>query len=184
MSTSNLVFLLDMVSSVTSVVVAIATVITLILMYRQLKEMIKQTQSLEKSINAATYQALIDAERGLWDSLQQDKQFLAEFVENITSRAPSVRPQTLRNIVTLLAFLENLYYQTEQGTLPAKMWPHWVSYLRRVVVKPMFVQVWPHVHDIFYVDFAQFLDKLAAEEQAITGSGDGIGGKEPAETRS
>jgi hypothetical protein len=165
MNISDITAFFNILSSLTGMFVAIVTVITLVLMYLQLKEMSRQTKSLEKSINAATYQSIIDSERALWDNLEKDDKFLAEFVENITAQANGLNPQTFRNIVALLAFQENLYYQREQGTMPASLWPHWIQYWRRVAKKPMFLKVWPLVHDIFYEPFAKLMDKLIAEEQ-------------------
>jgi hypothetical protein len=156
--------LISIISSFTGFLAAIAAAVTLIFVYFQMKEMNKQSRALERSIQAATYQSIIDSEREIWDHLEQDKDFLAEWLEDTTSQSEGLQPTMVRSVVTLLAFQENLYYQNEIGALPKGMWMHWVKHWRTVARKPLITKTWPLVRERFYGPFSEFFDRLVQEE--------------------
>ena len=151
---------------VVEVVIAVATVVALLLVYREFKEMKSQSLSLEKSIQASTYQALLESERALTDEISDDTDFLQEYLANLNLDIPDTPPAHIRLICATTAFNENLHFQHEQGTIPNHVWPAWRRFMKDLYSGPLVRPVWPHIKHWYYDTFVGYVDQLLAEHDS------------------
>jgi hypothetical protein len=151
---------------VVNVIIAIATVIALLLVYREFKEMKFQSISLERSIQASTYQALLDSERALTDKMSEKEDFLQEYFASLDLDIPNVPPDHIRLLSATTAFNENLYFQSERGAIPASVWPAWRRFLKDLYSGPLMRCVWPYIKHWYYDSFVEYIDQLIAEHDA------------------
>jgi len=149
----------NITSTIASVVVALAAVVTLFLVYSQLREMSKQTQELRKSINSATYQSIATNERDLWAFLSQDDEFMTNYVSGIGIKLPpGLSGKQIINIALMTGYGENLFYQFKHGALPEELWSGWAGYLKAQVNEPMFNAVWVQIKDWYWSEYVKFME--------------------------
>ena len=103
--------ILTTASSTANILIALATAATLLLIYFQFREMSTQTKELRKSINSATYQEIVSQERGIWEFLSQDEEFMTKYVSGLGLEVPSgLSSKDIINAALLIGYGENVFY--------------------------------------------------------------------------
>jgi hypothetical protein len=151
------------------IVIAAATVMALVLVYHELKEMKLQSISLERSIQASTYQALLDSERALTDAMRDEEHFLDDYFASLDLEIAGVSSGQIRLLSATTAFNENLYFQYERGAIPDSLWPAWERFLKDLYGGPLMGRVWPYIKQWHYVNFVDHIDQLIATNEPEQG---------------
>lgn len=156
---------LTVIGSISTAAAATGTLLALVFMYLQLREMSVQTRSLEKSIRSSTYQAIVNAEMNLWETAEKTPQILNEIYDH----GLDLDNDTVKSIMIGLSFYENLLYQHEQGTFPEEMWVHWQRAIRDVVRTPQYRKAWKFMRPYYYGPFVELVDASIGDLQEDEG---------------
>lgn len=150
----------DIVARISNILIPIATVITLLLVYFQIRQTSFQTEELRKSINSATYQGITENERAIWDYLSRDEEFTRKYFSGMGYKIPDgMTASQMINIMLIIGYEENLFYQYKRGALPEVLWQGWKNYFRAQANEPMFRAVWDQYKNWYWTEFVQFIEE-------------------------
>lgn len=150
----------NIIAAFTAVISMLFSLITLFLVYYQLREMNRQSHSLTQSIRSATYQSIVDTERELWSNFSTDKEFMKQHMNEFkVVKKYGISSKQLLNISLLCAHYENVYYQFREGGIPKELWPEWGRTIVNNINKPLIQQVWPDIRSWYWEEFSNYVDK-------------------------
>ena len=102
--------------------------ISVILIYRQLKQV-------ERSIQGSTYQSMMD-EGSAINRIFVDNPDLADLWGHVTYVGVKGEPKEVRQawiITMMMDFYENMYFQHEQGNISEEIWARWSRHILNVL---------------------------------------------------
>lgn len=146
----------DTIQTITSIIQAIAVVISLIYVAIQIRDS-------TKSVKSQTYQAIISSYAEIEARISQDHETARIF--RVGSDKPdepkltaeeSVRFEQL--ICSIFNFYENLYYQYKTGLLEASLWAGWCLTMRNQLRKKGISEYWKNHSYLYSKDFCDYIE--------------------------
>ena len=118
-----------------------------------------------KSINAATYQHILDREAENWDKVREGPisirvQALRNFGVNITEEAYSSEYDVLLDHISVFNFYEGVFFQKKQGALNKVVWENWARSLKSTMRVPEFQKNWNQINSVYSPEFNQFIAEM------------------------
>lgn len=141
---------LEKVTSVAEIVSAIALIISLLYVAREVKQNTMATKS-------TTYQAIHDAEDQFWSSLSADKELSALWNKGLKNGISSLdldeQAQFTIAVKRLIYMFQNVHYQRRKDVVDDELWDAWVASLDEFLSKSGFQDVIestkPHLSSYF-----------------------------------
>ena len=127
--------------------------ISVILIYRQLKQV-------ERSIQGSTYQSMMD-EGSAINRIFVDNPDLADLWGHVTYVGVKGEPKEVRQawiITMMMDFYENMYFQHEQGNISKEIWARWSRHILNVFRNTKVQEQWDKAKDVYYKPFREFID--------------------------
>jgi hypothetical protein len=153
---------LSMVTAVTSIIVAAATLVTLYLVWREL-------QNIERNQRATAAKDIAWGERELWTDALTDEQAAAFLAGHMTLDADFLESVSMTTSMALRGLLffrqyENIYYQHDNDMLPDGLWEHWRESMKYTFKNPNIRKLFNQAHVGYSQSFKGFIrDELVPE---------------------
>jgi len=141
----------------------IPAIIALVFAARQLRELIRQNNQLDKSIKSSIYNDIISAEREVWQTiLANDPALLRWWLKNVVGLDDSsdelINKQRLF-VLHQLSFYENLYFHYSTGTFPPEAWPVWLYNMKVDINSEWYQAVWAKGGQWYMENFRKFMEE-------------------------
>jgi hypothetical protein len=150
---------MSMIATIAGACVAVAALVTMILVAFQLRQMSQQTQELRRSIDLATYESTIGTEGKILEFLlREDKAadaYLAEMKVNVPHNVSS------RNVLLLMRIagqMESLFYHYKRHAVPEALWSGWEKYLKDFRRTQLFRLTWGQIKKWYWSEFVKFME--------------------------
>ncbi len=142
----------DLVSTISLAVTVIGLIFVIV--------SLRQTR---RSINAATYQHILDREAENWDKVREsDTQVRIQALKNFDVYVDVYGPEhdVLLDHIAVFNFYEGIYFQNLQGVLHKKVWENWRRSLAWVMRVPEFSESWNKVGHVYSPGFREFMEQI------------------------
>lgn len=119
-----------------------------------------------RSINAATYQHILDREAANWDQVRTGDilvrvRALQHFGINVSEDSYNSSMDVLLDRISLFNFYEGIYFQYRQGALNKEVWENWKRSLITTMKNNDIRKAWESVKQVYNPKFAEFINELA-----------------------
>lgn len=127
-----------------------------------------------KSVNAATYQHILDRESDNWDKVREGSvairvQALRNFGVTTSENNYGSEHDVLLDHISVFNFYEGIYFQKGQGVLSKPVWENWERSLKSTMRVPEFQQNWEQVKSVYSPQFNQYMvDMMPPAAKVIT----------------
>ena len=156
-------------SELLSTINLIVTVVGLIFVIVSLR----QTR---RSINAATYQHILDREAENWDKVRESgisvrAQALKNFDVQVDEDSYGSEHDVLLDHIAVFNFYEGIYFQNLQRVLNKEVWENWEHSLTWTMRVPEFRENWRKVGHVYSSGFKKYMEKTIlpfANSRALT----------------
>ena len=142
----------DLVSTISLVVTVIGLIFVIV--------SLRQTR---RSINAATYQHILDREAENWDKVRESNtQVRIQALKNFDVHVDVYGPEhdVLLDHIAVFNFYEGIYFQNLQGVLHKKVWENWRRSLAWAMRVPEFRESWNKVGHVYSLGFREFMEQI------------------------
>ena len=148
-------------SDVISTISLIATITGLVFVIVSLR----QTR---QSINASTYQHILDREAANWDKVRASDiatriQALRNFGINVREEDYGSKEEILLDHIAVFNFYEGIYFQKIQGVLNEEVLENWEHSLKHIMNNSEFKENWNNVGHVYSSGFSKYVESLIAE---------------------
>jgi hypothetical protein len=143
-------------SDLVSTIGLVATVIGLVFVIVTLR----QTR---RSINAATYQHILDREAENWDKVRESSTSVrAQALKNFDVQVDVYGSEhdVLLDHIAVFNFYEGIYFQNLQRVLHKKVWENWKRSLAWTMRVPEFRESWQKVGHVYSPGFKEFVAQM------------------------
>jgi hypothetical protein len=149
-------------SDLLSTISLIATIVGLVFVIVSLR----QTR---RSINASTYQHILNREAANWDQVRTGDiavriQALKNFGVNVSKETYSSKEDILLDHIAVFNFYEGIYFQKIQGVLNKEVWENWERSLKQTMQNNEFKESWGRVGYVYSPGFLEYVKNLIGEE--------------------
>ncbi len=142
----------DLVSTISLAVTVIGLIFVIV--------SLRQTR---RSINAATYQHILDREAENWDKVRaSNTQVRIQALKNFDVQVDVYGPEhdVLLDHIAVFNFYEGIYFQNLQGVLHKKVWENWRRSLAWAMRVPEFRESWNKVGHVYSPGFREFMAQM------------------------
>ncbi len=132
---------------------------SVVIIYRQLKIN-------EKSTMGNTYQSMRQEGFAI-NRIFVDNPELGELwgdVEYVGSKGDLIEIRKAWVITMILDYYENLFFQNEQGILPAEAWERWRKHIINVFKKAKIQDQWNRAKIVYYKPFREFIEQSIKDD--------------------
>jgi len=122
-----------------------------------------------RSINASTYQHILDREAANWDQVRAGDisvriQALKNFgVDDVNEETYSSKEDILLDHIAVFNFYEGIYFQKLQGVLNREVWENWERSLKHTMENDDFKQSWDEVGSVYSPSFVGYVNSLVSK---------------------
>jgi hypothetical protein len=150
-------------STISEVIAAVAVVLSLLYLARQVREASKLNAS-------ASHVQQTEATSAVFDHLHQDPSLLHVYHQGNSDPSQLDMAEKTRYVMLLaniFARYNNYYLQKQNGTIAEETWTRAVDYISSLSKQPGLHMAWPHIKNHYFSGLQTIVDAILEENQPL-----------------